>query len=94
MKFTRRKFIQAIAFVCTAPVINKIDGIAMVNLDSCVPNAITMCDSEFMPIDVFREVAENLVKNGMIPGGKTGYYAEMSQEVYDDISEMILKETI
>jgi hypothetical protein len=30
----------------------------------------------------------------MIPGGKTGYYAEMSQEVYDDISEMILKETI
>jgi hypothetical protein len=37
MKFTRRKFIQSLALVCAAPVINKINGIVSVNVDSCVP---------------------------------------------------------
>ena len=36
MNFSRRKFLQISAFLCTAPVINKIVGIASVNVDSCV----------------------------------------------------------
>lgn len=38
MNFTRRKFLQLSAFLCTAPAINKINGIASVNVDSYVPN--------------------------------------------------------
>lgn len=36
MKFTRRKFLQSVALVCTAPAINKIDAIASVNADACL----------------------------------------------------------
>ena len=36
MKFTRRKFLQLSAFLCTAPVINKIDTIASINPDACL----------------------------------------------------------
>ncbi len=36
MNFTRRKFLQISAFVCVAPVINKINGIASVNVDKCI----------------------------------------------------------
>ncbi len=36
MKFTRRKFLQSLALVCVAPVINKIDTIVSVNADACL----------------------------------------------------------
>ena len=36
MKFTRRKFIQSLALVCVAPVINKIDTIVSINADACL----------------------------------------------------------
>ena len=42
MNFTRRKFLQISALVCTAPVINKIDAIASINADACL---------EIIPID-------------------------------------------
>ena len=42
MIFTRRKFLQSIALVCAAPVINKIEGIVSVNADACL---------ESIPID-------------------------------------------
>ena len=32
----RRKFLQVSAFACTAPVINKINSIAAINVDTCL----------------------------------------------------------
>ena len=38
MIFTRRKFIQSLALVCTAPVINKVNSLVTVNADACLEN--------------------------------------------------------
>lgn len=62
MNFTRRKFLQITALVCAAPVINKIDGIAMVNIDSCVPVSY--------PHECF-----NFIQDGMLDK-VTGYIIE------------------
>ncbi len=73
----RRKFLQISALVCAAPAINKINSIVTVNVDSCIPDVAYNWTSDMdivTPLDIFREVAEKLIKNGMVKGtsGKIG----------------------
>ena len=72
----RRRFLQISALACAAPAINKIDSIVTLNVDSCIPKIIPHSEvvfwdninSQFSPIDMFRETAEQLLINGHIPG--------------------------
>ena len=90
MKFTRRKFLQLSAFVCAAPVIHKIDGIASVNIDSCVSGfdmPMERVFTSYIDPSVIEAVTNMLVSNGMAKG-KSGH----SGIILNDKMDMILME--